>query len=379
MSRHPALLSAALLASSLLVARPAAAHKPSDSYLTLEPSARADLEVRWDIAVRDLDYAIGVDRDGDGAITWGEVRAARASIDAYAQSRLTVRRAALPCASSVLTPSRLVHHSDGAYVVLSFAMACSPQASAESSIDVDYRLLFDVDPQHRGIAQFTGSSRQTMIFDIDHPTARLAPGRPDPWRDLRTAIRSGVRHIWSGYDHLLFLLALMLPCMLRRTEAGTWEGVSGLRPAFRQIATVVTAFTLAHSLTLSLAALDLVRLPSRLVESLIAASVVTAAMNNLLPFTRTDGWVIAFALGLLHGFGFAGALTDAGLSGTRLVSTLFGFNVGVEIGQLAIVILFVPLAFASRNTLGYRRVMLFGGSGAIAMVSLVWLIQRAFV
>jgi hypothetical protein len=376
MSRLRGLLCATMLATSLLITRSASAHKPSDSYLTLE-SVGNDIDVRWDIAVRDLDFAVGVDRDGDGTITWGELLAAQSSIVAYAQSRLTMRRADRTCAASALTSPRLVHHSDGTYVVLAFAMTCPRPASADSFIDLDYRLLFDVDPQHRGIAHLVDGNGQTVIFDIDHATARLSPGHPAPWRDLRMAIRSGVHHIWSGYDHLLFLLALLLPCMLRRTVAGTWEGVSSPRPAFRRIATVVTAFTLAHSLTLSLAALDLVRLPSRLVETLIAASVVAAAMNNVLPFAQTEGWMIAFALGLLHGFGFAGALTDAGLSGTRLAATLFGFNVGVELGQLTLVVLFVPVAFSARNTLGYRRVVLIGGSGAIAAVSLVWLVQRA--
>ncbi|HEY6853725.1 MAG TPA: HupE/UreJ family protein, partial [Gemmatimonadales bacterium] len=242
----------------------------------------------------------------------------------------------------------------------------------------DYRLLFDVDPQHRGIAHVADRGGQTAIFEIDHPTARIALGRPAPSRELAVAIRAGVRHIWTGYDHLLFLLALLLPCMLSRTPAGGWQGVSSIGAAVRRIAAVVTAFTLAHSLTLSLAALDLMQLPSRLVESLIAASVVAAAVNNLLPAARAHGWFVACALGLLHGFGFAGARTDAGLSGAPLALTLLGFNLGVELGQLTIVALFVPLAFAARNTVGYRRVLLLGGSGAIAVVALVWFVERAF-
>lgn len=367
----------ALLTAALSVeTAPAEAHKPSDSYLTLKREAASEFNARWDIAVRDLDYALGLDRNGDGSITWGEVRAAQSPIFAYAISRLTVQRGGTACDPGQPVFS-LVHHSDGNYVVLSFRITCSGASVAAAVIDLDYRLLFDVDPQHRGIAHMEDSGGGAVIFDIDHHAGRLQwSGPSNRTGDLLAAIRSGVMHIWSGYDHLLFLIALLLPSTLRRAPGTSWAGVPTLGLALREVAKVVTAFTLAHSLTLTLAALGIVTLPSKLVEILIAASVVTAALNNLLPFARAHGWMIAFSLGLLHGFGFSAALTDAGLSGRSLLATLFGFNVGVEMGQLAIVALFVPLAFAARNSWAYRRVVLIGGSAAIVGVSLVWLIQR---
>jgi hypothetical protein len=138
----------------------------------------------------------------------------------------------------------------------------------------------------------------------------------------------------------------------------------------------VTAFTAAHSLTLSLAALGVVSVPARLIEPAIAASVALAAANNVRPVFGADRWVVAFALGLLHGFGFSSVLADAGLGGAALARALVGFNVGVEVGQLAIVALFVPAAFLLRRTAGYRRLALTGGSLAIAALSLVWIVQR---
>ena len=113
---------------------------------------------------------------------------------------------------------------------------------------------------------------------------------------------------------------------------------------------VVTAFTLAHSITLTLAALRLVELPSRLVESAIAASVVLAAVNNLVPVVERRRWMVAFAFGLIHGFGFASVLAELGLPQETLVLSLLGFNLGVELGQLAIVAVFLPTAYALRNT-----------------------------
>jgi hypothetical protein len=139
----------------------------------------------------------------------------------------------------------------------------------------------------------------------------------------------------------------------------------------------VTAFTVAHSITLSLAALGVIDLPTRLVESVIAASIVVAALNNLRPLVTRRLWLVAFGFGLVHGFGFASVLADLGLPRDALVLALVGFNIGVELGQLAIVVLFLPLAFALRRTRFYRSWVMVGGSLVIALLALVWLVERA--
>jgi hypothetical protein len=190
-------------------------------------------------------------------------------------------------------------------------------------------------------------------------------------------MHEGIWHIWLGFDHILFLLSLLLPAVLIRRDRN-WQPGGSFHAAFIEVAKVVTAFTLAHSITLSLAALGVVSLPSRWVESAIALSVVLAALNNLLPLVANGRWIAAFAFGLLHGFGFAGALKDLGLPTGSLALSLAGFNIGVELGQLAIVALFLPLAYALRATWGYRRLLLAGGSAAIAAVAAIWFAERAF-
>jgi len=188
-------------------------------------------------------------------------------------------------------------------------------------------------------------------------------------------LQAGLWHIWSGIDHLLFLLSLLLPAVLVR-HGRRWEAVPLARPALLNIIQVVTAFTLAHSITLSLAAFDLVRLPGRLTESVIAASIVIAALNNVFPRVTEGRWRIAFGFGLLHGFGFASVLSEMGLpQGARLVS-LIAFNLGVEAGQLAVVLAVMPLAFTLRSSAFYRRALLPWGSSAIAALALVWMVQR---
>jgi hypothetical protein len=139
---------------------------------------------------------------------------------------------------------------------------------------------------------------------------------------------------------------------------------------------IVTAFTLAHSITLTLAALGVLAIPSRVVESVIAASVALAAANNIWPLFRGQRAGAAFAFGLLHGFGFASVLLDLGLPPSSLLLSLVGFNVGVELGQIAIVAVFLPLAYLARNTAFYRKAVLVGGSVLILAIALVWLAER---
>ena len=361
-----------LLASLLLLlATNAFAHKPSDSYLTLERHG-ATVQGQWDIALRDLDVAITLDANGDGEITWGEVRAKRAAIAAYALSRLDVASGGTACpleAADLLIDT----HSDGAYAVLRLAGACPQPGPA---LSVAYRLLFDIDPTHRGLLQYLEDGHvHSVIFSSDARTQTLGAGTP--WQQLAAYVHEGVWHIWLGFDHILFLLSLLLPAVLLR-RGGAWGPAESFRSVFWDVAKIVTAFTVAHSITLTLAALEVVSLPSRWVESAIALSVALAAINNVFPVVSNGRWLAAFGFGLIHGFGFAGALRDLGLPSGSLALSLFGFNVGVELGQLAIVALFLPAAFWLRTTWTYRRVVLAGGSALIAAIAGIWLVERAF-
>jgi hypothetical protein len=368
--RRLALVLPALLA--LLWAAPAASHKPSDAYLTLERNGDA-LTGRFDIALRDLDNALTLDGDGDGQITWGEVRARQAAIAAYALERLDVASNGERCALSV-TDHALDTHTDGTYAVLTLSGRC-PQPGP--TLAVDYRLLFDIDPQHRGLLNFVdaGQSR-SVVFSVEHSHWVVGGDAAGPLRQFVTYVDEGTWHIWLGFDHILFLVSLLLPAVLVR-RGGTWQAAGSFRAAFVDVAKVVTAFTLAHSITLSLAALGIVSLPSRWVESAIALSVVLAALNNLFVVVANGRWIAAFGFGLLHGFGFAGALADLGLPTGSLALSLAGFNIGVEMGQLAIVAVFLPLAYWLRQTWSYRTLVLGGGSAAIAAIAAVWLTERA--
>jgi hypothetical protein len=362
-----------LVIAWLLLSLPAWAHNPSDSYLSL--SIQNDhVEGQWDIALRDLDNAIGLDRDGNGQLTWGEVRYAHGEIGAYALSRLVLSAGTRTCTTQVLD-HLIDHHTDGAYSVLRFRAHCTEPIER---LAVDYRLLFDIDAQHKGLLRLTQSEQtSTAIFSLDTPIQEFSVAKRSRWNESLQFIHEGIWHIWLGFDHVLFLLALLLPAVLIRVN-GRWQAAGEFSSVCWNVVSIVTAFTVAHSLTLSLAALDVVRLQSRLVESTIAASVVLAGLGNLFPMVTRQRWIVAFGFGLVHGFGFAAVLTDLGLPHDSLLLSLISFNVGVELGQLAIVSAFLPLAYLIRHSWSYPRLVLTGGSLAVIAIALVWFTERAF-
>jgi len=351
----------------------AQAHKPSDSYLALRPDGSL-VSGQWDIALRDLDFAIGLDADDNGEITWGELRSRHDAVAAYALTRLKLRAAGQDCPLRA-TGHLVDSHSDGSYAVLRFTADCG---TAFSDLEVTYRLLFDVDPQHKGLLRLDlPGSTVTAIFSPDKATQRFGIAGHSRMQQFVDYLVEGVGHIWIGIDHILFLLSLLLPAVVIYRQR-QWQAVERFGSAFWDVFRIVTSFTVAHSITLSLAALGVVELPSRFVESAIAASVLLAAINNVYPVVLRSRWIVAFLFGLIHGFGFASVLADLGLPRDALVLALVGFNVGVEIGQLAIVSAFLPLAYFLRATTFYRRAVLTAGSLVIALIAAVWFAERAF-
>lgn len=357
-----------------LYATSAYAHKPSDSYLTLRADG-AMLTGHWDIALRDLNVVLDLDTNQDSRIDWGEVRSRLTDIDAYALSRLTLSTDSSPCQIAVVD-HLIDRHTDGAYVVLALRGTC---ASPVERLSVDYRLLYDVDAQHRGLLKLdsaNGAGVVSAVFPSEKHLQTFLMGKVSAWSQLFSFIRDGVGHIALGYDHILFLIALLLPAVLGRVGR-VWGPVPRLSDALWNVAKTVTAFTLAHSITLSLATLQVVQLPSRLTESMIALSVLVTAIDNVIPILPPKRWIVAFSFGLMHGFGFASVLVDLDLPRSALALSLFGFNAGVEIGQLILVALLIPLAYAARTARFYQPLVLRGGSMVIAVLALGWLVERS--
>jgi len=366
-------LSAFLFPLLFLFADGTHAHHASPSYLNLKIDGQS-MTGQWDIALLDLERAIGLDADGDGNITRSEVVTKRAEIERYALSRLRLE------VDDVESPLKITGQlvdtfSDGDYNILHFGV---DGTAAPKTLKIDYRAFFDIDAQHRGLLRLECDGRvQTGVFSPEKPEQSFELTGHSRTRQFLAFVNDGAWHIWHGLDHILFLLALLLPSVLKRGPDG-WRVVEHFRPTLITVLKVVTAFTVAHSVTLTLATLGIVRLPERLVESTIALSVIFAALNNIRPIFPERGWIVAFCFGLVHGFGFANALFDLGVAGGTLALTLVGFNLGVEAGQLAIVALFVPPAFAWRNSWLYRELTFRFGSVVIVLLAATWMVERVF-
>ena len=380
---------------ALALAVPAAstwAHKASDAYVQLS-ATETSLSVRVDIALRDLDAVLDIDADGNGQLTWGEVRAAWPAVDAYVASHVQVAGCAL--ASPVRALER---RADGVYAALTYESACALKAEPQ----IRYTVFADVDPTHRGIARIAVPGQPSVVRVLDPRQAAAltvgvenaaatvvaggasaslsaAPGAAPNAAAAAEApagfVREGVHHIVTGYDHVLFLMCLLFPAVMRRTPQG-WLPRQTLREALWPVLGIVTAFTVAHSITLALAALKWVSLPSSFIEPAIAVTIILAALNNIWPIFRGRVVWVTFAFGLLHGFGFASVLSELNLPTAQFALALLQFNVGLELGQLMIVIVAISLMFLARNSLRYVPVVIRGGSGVAIAVAALWFVER---
>lgn len=388
MKFRAALVCSIALLASLPIA--AFAHKESDAYLTLRTD-RANPNVlrgQFDIALRDLAFVIDIDSNQDGAVTWGEVKAHRDAIERYALGGLTIKGDGLTCETHP-TNQKIDAHNDGSYDVIYFDAVCDKEIP--NRLTVVYGLFQDVDPYHRGIVTIHAGDRVAgAVLGPKTPTAVLDLREPDRWSQFKSFMVDGIWHIWTGPDHLLFIVSLLLPAVLYRRSlmaSGTlpanahetgWVPVPKLSRAMIELIKVVSGFTVSHSVTLTLSVLGYVNLPSRLVESGIALSIIVAALNNLYPIVTRRAWVVAFAFGFIHGLGFASALAGLSLPPAAMAASLGGFSLGVELGQEAIVLPFLPLAFLMRKSRFYQIGILRWGSLLIIAIATLWLVQRAF-
>jgi len=224
--------------------------------------------------------------------------------------------------------------------------------------------IFDVlGADHHTLARVDAAGRTWQFaFTPESREGRLRVDSTGAGTGAVSFLRLGIEHILTGYDHLLFLLGLMLP------------GGGALA-----LAKIITAFTIAHSVTLSLAVLDIVVLPDRLIEAVIALSIAAVAAENLFRrATVTRRWIVSFCFGLVHGFGFSAALREMGLPAHGLLLSLFGFNAGVELGQALVVAVALPALVAVRRA-GYERRLVWGSSMVILLVGLVLFVERALL
>jgi hypothetical protein len=354
----------------------ASAHQFSTAYMAIQTDGKnATITAEYRLAVRDLALVIPLDPQHNGVITWGALETQTPAIQQLLVQNLQWQANGKACRMNpAREPMALDQIAGLSYVVSYLSISCDHAPANQ----LDYRMLAHIDSGHRVIMSSSNlASDASRSWLIAPGVVSLAPEDGSLWHTFNTYMKEGIHHILTGYDHLLFLLCLLLPAVYVRREE-QWIPVDKPLTAIRHTLYIATAFTLAHSITLTVAALNLVSLPSRWGESAIAFSIALAALNNLLPMLGTRYIRLAFFFGLIHGFGFATALSDLPISTASRITALFSFNFGIELGQITCILIFLPIALALRKLVFYRQVMLKTGSMVACCLALLWMTQRIF-
>lgn len=352
------------------------AHQLSTAYLDATVDATGQVELQWQARFYDWERAVGLDEDGNGALQWGEVLDGADRLEQYIQQHLILARGDHECQLAFTGPWKTERHFREGYLVLPMRAQC-PLAG---EFRLRYHAFFEQQLDHKLIATVrhgdanTSGSAQTRVMHADQQLIAVSGTNGSLLNTVAEFVKEGVIHIWIGLDHILFLLSLLLTCVLVRRR-GAWQAERNSRRVVSNTFWIVTAFTLAHSVTLTATALGWVSPSSQWVEVVIAASVAFAALNNLYPVIRRLS-LMTFVFGLIHGFGFAGVLGELGLPADQAVPTVLAFNLGVEIGQLSIVLLMLPLLMAARNYRWYPKAVMPGLSLVVALVAILWVIER---
>jgi hypothetical protein len=348
--RGGARLALASLLLLLATLAPALAHRTSLAHVAVERGA--ETRVVLTLSAHDLAIALGIEADLARPAPIAEIMAAWDLIAAYLDRRLSLRAGAVSCAPGAL---EIEEARAGEELRLTRRFAC-PAGGGE--LTLGYRLFFDIDREHRAILDAGG---RQAVLDRGFTTARIEAAPSGSSSDVARLLVLGIEHILLGFDHVLFVLALLL----------------GL-PSWRAAVATITAFTLAHSLTLALAWFGVVHIPARLVETAIALSIAYVAAENMIGRGGERRWIVAGLFGLVHGLGFYSVLADLGFERANAALVLFGFNLGVELGQLAILAAAAPvLWWASRHSWRATGVRL--ASAACLLVALWWAAERALV
>lgn len=359
------------------------AHESRESYLFLE-FHEGYIEGRVEFRHDELKDKLGVDVMENGEMSPEKLRAQLPQVEDYIRKNLSIGTDA-----SNLFEFEFVEPAffkpEGIWAQYNFRMNVSP---TPPQLYIDYNMGFENDPMHRGVVLVEEGDWPekgyhmliSMVFSPFNRTQFLDTVNPPEVMNPKRMVWQGMLHIWLGIDHVLFLIALALPIVLIRQD-NKWEPAPKLHKSLWSLLKIVTVFTVAHSITLLLASLGIVSINSRLVESIIALSIIIVAVSNIIGKSHRTSLLVILFLGLFHGLGFASVMGELPfrLANFReFLLMIVGFNVGVELGQIAILLVAFPLLFIFRKSSYYTPLVLTGGSAALVMIAGYWFIQRAF-
>ncbi|MDO6567294.1 HupE/UreJ family protein [Alteromonas sp. 1_MG-2023] len=354
------------------------AHELSSGYLTLNAGEENTFSGELLLKPDDIGQVAGLDTNGNGALTWGEIHQNLPLLESYIVNVLSIRVDDSPCEISLSMPN-IRSVSAESYLVSPIQVACD----SAGTLGIRYDGIFEHSPTHKLLvnvnlaAQSSVSSQSssvTSVLDTDSRSVTFDASTTSLTSLFLSLVYEGVWHIFIGIDHILFLVATLLTVNLTR-EQKLWQKEPSASRILKHTVILVSAFTLAHSITLTATALNFIALDSRLVELGIAISVLLTALNNIYPLIVRLG-IITFAFGLLHGMGFASVFADLNAQSNNLVLSVAAFNIGVEVGQLAIVAVLLPLLLWLRHYTFYAKTLMPLVSSVIAIIAINWTIQR---
>lgn len=352
------------------------AHESSTAYLNLQTSnskaaANINYNAKYELSLRDLALLVDIDSNQDHKVSWIEVKSQTSLIKQLIESQVKLEASTQTCDITSFAPLAINTRGGFNYLYTNFEINCATPID-----NLNYQILAGIDANHRLI--LTGASDETPLQVLAVGETPLGSGTESGWLFTATNfLKSGIHHLLIGWDHLLFLFVLLIPAVYLRKQKAL-IAVTKPQAALLEVFWIATSFTLAHSITLSLAALQIVSIPARFIESLIALSIAFAALNNLVPLLRVRAVYLAFVFGLIHGFGFANVLVDLPLATSERVLALLSFNIGIELGQLVFIALVFPIALLLRHTRFYKTIIFYAGSVVSILIALWWFFQRAF-
>ena len=343
----------------------ARAHNVGLSIATVHLQTNA-LQTVVAFAMRETEQIVSLDADHDGHVTTNEFFAGREMLAAVVAEKCEVH-----FDGKIVKPDRIsceLEEGDRVDVILDYP------APRFRELQMSFPVIQQLAPGHRmffSLINPAGESVADRLLDAQNDSVSIEIGTPSAPAPAEPApctfvdfLKLGVEHIGTGYDHLLFLFGLLI-----------------VTRAFKSALTVITAFTLAHSLTLAVATFNVFTLPAKYTEPLIAASIVYVGVENLLRHGNPKGrWMLTFAFGLIHGFGFASVLRDLGVgsNGSGVAMPLFSFNLGVELGQITVAVIVLPLIWKLRTKPLFVQRWVPACSIAVALAGTYWFAQRVW-
>ena len=368
----------------LAFAAPASAHDGRSSVIFLDVYPDGTVEGQVEHPVDLLNDVFGFDLDPETA-SENDIAATQTVMLDFNTASLVITDGGGPWPIT-FTDTEVVETENQIYAGYNFVVDRTFD-DAPRIFEVTYTGIFDTVPGHSGFVTIrtdpvsgvflNEADFQPDLLSSSDPTSSVNLDDPSRTKALWGTIQLGMDHIFIGTDHILFVLVLLLPAVMLFSTTRSWEPMPSFTGALWRVVKIATMFTIAHSITLTLGGLEIVELPSKLVETVIALSIIAAAIHNLRPVFANREHLIAFGFGIFHGFGFAGLLSDLGVGrGQRLLS-LFGFNVGVEIGQIFIILLLFPALFLLRQTFVYPWLLRLG-SILLGLIAAVWALERIF-